>query len=276
MALLDLIQNIFSAPKAQPDTEVQAQEFSGLSGVERYLAKQALAAKEKAEAEAAAAEQQLTGVEKYLQKLASAEKAEAEPEVEAEAAAPLTGVEKYLAKQKGGAVKEKAAVAAPAAPAPVTGVDKYLAKKGTASHNPIVISNPATTAEPAAPKAAAKQAEPAPKETVTAAAKPAPASKETAAASKKSTAAAKEASSKPSAPHAEAKEEAKPKTGSIVKLSENATQCQARTAKGTQCKNTTHLTHIHRTINKQQYEFSVCTQHHNTSFKPYPGLIEGV
>jgi hypothetical protein len=64
------------------------------------------------------------------------------------------------------------------------------------------------------------------------------------------------------------------KPASIIKLSENATQCQAKTSKGTQCKNTTHLTHIHRTINKQQYEFSVCAQHHSHTFKPFPDLLE--
>jgi hypothetical protein len=63
-------------------------------------------------------------------------------------------------------------------------------------------------------------------------------------------------------------------TSSSVIHFENVTQCQASTVKGTQCKNTTHLVKMQRTINKQKYQFFVCSQHHNDSFKPYAPLLE--
>ena len=65
-----------------------------------------------------------------------------------------------------------------------------------------------------------------------------------------------------------------PKPAGILNYSENATQCQASTAKGSQCNRTANLTQINRTINKQKYRFSVCNQHNNQSFKPYQSLIK--
>lgn len=64
------------------------------------------------------------------------------------------------------------------------------------------------------------------------------------------------------------------KPTSILNVSENATQCQASTAKGSQCNRSANLTHINRTINKQKYRFAVCNQHNNQSFKPYQSLIK--
>jgi hypothetical protein len=51
-------------------------------------------------------------------------------------------------------------------------------------------------------------------------------------------------------------------------------QCQASTAKGTQCKNRSNLGHIQVTVNDQEYRFSVCTQHNNENFKPFAELLE--
>lgn len=65
-----------------------------------------------------------------------------------------------------------------------------------------------------------------------------------------------------------------PKPAGILNYSENATQCQASTAKGSQCNRTANLTQINRTINKQKYRFAVCNQHNNQSFKPYQSLIK--
>ncbi|MGR8934644.1 MAG: hypothetical protein ACU837_09685 [Gammaproteobacteria bacterium] len=260
------LRDLISGPKIPQDSDTESQDTSGLSGVERYLAKQAKAAQEQV---SAAAEQQLTGVERYLAKQAQA-LAEKEP---AAAPATLTGVEKYLAKQ-GAIVKE-----IPAAPVPVTGVDKYLAKKTTQGHVSAAETAPTVTID-RTPEAAPRSA---PVVAPKAAKTPVAESKKTPAASKKAASAAKETAvteagtvTEERTAAAQTAEESKPKTPHIVKLSENATQCQARTAKGAQCKNTTHLTHIHRTINKQQYEFAVCTQHHNPSFKPFPPLIENL
>ena len=50
-------------------------------------------------------------------------------------------------------------------------------------------------------------------------------------------------------------------------------QCQASTVRGSQCKHTTNLGHIQRTINKQKYQFTVCNQHHNETFKPFAPLL---
>jgi hypothetical protein len=59
----------------------------------------------------------------------------------------------------------------------------------------------------------------------------------------------------------------------VIRLDEG-TQCQASTAKGTQCKNKSNLGHIQLTVNDQEYRFSVCTQHNNENFKPFAELLE--
>lgn len=116
----------------------EAGKSSGLTGVARYLQKQA-------EQETA-----LTGVEKYLAKQAAKAKT-------TKAAAPgqtdkMTRVERYLAKQASQPAKK-------APPVPKTRVEKYLAKQG---------SQPAEPEKPAAAttKKAAPAEKPAPKESV--------------------------------------------------------------------------------------------------------------
>ena len=63
-------------------------------------------------------------------------------------------------------------------------------------------------------------------------------------------------------------------TNKIIDLTEGATQCQAATLKRTQCSRKTSLETIERTINKQQYKFTVCSQHNIDSFKPFGEFLQ--
>lgn len=216
------------------------EEPSELSSVAKYLARQEQAAKA---AEAPTSSAAATGVEKYL-----ARQAQVAPEAaSAPAAEPATGVAKYLARQ-GTAPQTAAPKPAPApAPVPTTGVGKYLASQGGAGSYKAEI--PKASAAPVKKAEAAK-------------AKAAPV---------KAAAALKPAAVEPAK---ETPEAAKPKPASSVIHLDDGLQCQASTGKGIQCKKTTKLSHIQRTINKQKYQFSVCSQHHNETFKPFPGILE--
>lgn len=147
----------------------------------------------------------------------------------------LSGVAKYLDKQE-----KQGKVTVPSAK-PVSSVDKYLQKQTS------VKKKPAAATKKASKPVVAK--------------KPAPAKKR---------APAKKAKPKPAAA---APKKAASKTSGIIDISIN-TRCQAGTAKGTQCKRTSQLTQIQRTINKQKYKLTVCSQHDISSFKPYDGLIK--
>lgn len=135
-----LVSSAWAEADVQPTHNTQetptppASASGGLSGVAKYLAKQATA-------QGGTEEKALTGVAKYLAKHT--------PEAPAATASttPLTSVEKYLAKQAGGAKIEAAKPAAPAAP--LSKVDKYLAGQSSA---------PAKTKTEATP-APAKKAE---------------------------------------------------------------------------------------------------------------------
>lgn len=240
-------------------------ESSELTGVAKYLAKQEGVTQAKTQA----AESVATGVEKYLARQTAAKAAEA-PAVAAPEAVqePLTGVAKYLAGQYKAAAKMvalepvKTADPEPVSepepePEPTTGVGKYLAGRYKA-----------TVAAPAKPEPAAKPApEPTSKvakylaeqEKANAGGSAAVASKPAAQPVKAETSVAHEADS---AKH----------TSSVIHINDDK-RCQAKTSKGTQCKNTANLGHIQRTINKQRYMFSVCSQHHNDSFKPFEPLL---
>ena len=204
----------------------------------------------------------LSGVAKYL---AKQEKTEA-PKEEA-GAAPLSGVEKYLARQQASAATE----------APKTGVEKYLARKTTGSTSavkePVPVAIPKTgvakylagvplateaKSEPKAPQAKPEKS----KSTAPAKKKPAPAQVTDSVSAPASNAAA-----------AAPKKAAAAKASNVIRF-ENVAQCQSRTVKGTQCKNTNNLTALQQTINNQTYEFSACLQHNNDSFKPYAPLLE--
>lgn len=241
--LLSKAGEIWSGPKTYGDYDMYIKEdskdSSGLSGVAKYLAKQEQAAKPKEEEPIAAP---ISGVDKYLaRQQGSLPKATQET--------PTTGVGKYLA-------RKASAGAAPLPPKepvviPKTGVGKYLAG--------IPLSTESKTAAPEK-----KQ----PQQNKPEASKPSAPAKKTAT----STIAKQEApapASKISEPEAAA---APAPTSSVIRF-ENVTQCHASTVKGTQCKNTTNLTKIQRTINKQKYQFCACAQHNNDSFKPYQPLL---
>lgn len=232
-------------------------EPAGLSRVAKYIAQQELAAKAK---EAASVPPTATGVEKYLarQTLLAAGGALAVAAPEAAPQEPLTGVARYLAGQGRATkpvVKEEPAPAPE--PEPVTGVGRYLAGKSRAgSHGTETV----------------REAVPEPKKTAQPAAKTAAAQPEKAKVTyEKATAPETVSSSEPAGePSAEAAP-AKP-TGSVIHL-DDGKQCQASTVRGSQCKHTTNLGHIQRTINKQKYQFTVCNQHHNETFKPFAPLL---
>jgi hypothetical protein len=59
-----------------------------------------------------------------------------------------------------------------------------------------------------------------------------------------------------------------------AKAQEKPTRCQAATSKGKQCSRTSKITKIQRTINKKKYNFTVCSQHNNDSFKPFADFVE--
>ncbi len=203
----------------------------------------------------------LTGVARYLAKRAAAEAEELAAED------TLSSVEKYLrrkaeAEQSQNAEEVTTATAAPEAAAkPVSSVEKYLANKGKGT-------TPKPKAAVAKPKPASRvekylqeKAE-APKSTKTTT----PSKTESKPAPEKKVEAKPAPAAKKPAPVAAKSER--------IDLSVNATQCQAGTARGGQCKRTRNLVKIQRTINKQKYTFLVCSQHHNDSFKPYKGLID--
>lgn len=254
---------------------------SGLSGVERYLQKKIassmpatteltgvekyLAEKQKiAEAEAAVLakkneEAEMTRVEKYLAKKQQEDKDMAK--VEAVVLADMTGVAKYLARLQTGrkTAQIKTEPAKKASAESLTGVDKYLAKHKESApvvQQPKVIEQVAEESKPA-PKAKAQEAK-------------ADVAVEASIQAKKVTAKAQGSETT-----GEEKSSAKEKPASkLIDLAENATQCQAATVKGTQCRRTTNLEVIHKTIHKQKYKFAVCSQHNNNQFTPFSELVE--
>jgi hypothetical protein len=270
--LLDLTGSIFSGPKVEDQGDISSTESSGLSGVARYLEKLEEAATK------------LTGVEKYLLKLEEA--SAAAKAAQTSAVQPLSRVEQYLQQQ---AATAKSAPSSKPAAVPVSGVEKYLAKQSaTASEKSPTPAVTATTHadEPPAKQSPAVEEKPAGSASVSrvdkylasrqgtaapagevapkraAAKKAAPAVKETRAdTSEEKTVAAK-------------KTESAAQPSDIINLAENATQCQAKTAKGPQCKNINGLMRIQRTINNKKYEFAVCSLHDNAAFKPFPALMK--
>ncbi len=241
--LLTKAGEIWSGSKSHGDHQMYIQDSTGLSGVAKYLAKQEQAAKPQEENKAS----QASGVEKYL-----ARQQASSPTPVSAAATPTTGVGKYLARQTSSATPPPKPVVVPK-----TGVGKYLAGVSLASE-----SKAASVPEKKQPQPKKAEKSKAP----TQAKKPAPATPVSdatpAAASKAPATEAKAAAVTAPAP-----------TSGIIRF-ENITQCHASTVKGTQCKNTTNLTKIQRTVNKKKYQFCACIQHNNDSFKPYAPLLE--
>lgn len=252
-----------SSAKAKPaSTTSSARTRETLTGVEKYLAQKNPAPKESSDKAP-----ELTGVAKYLAQKEQAEQKKIQ--AEAEKLANMTGVEKYLAQLEGGRkttgkqTPVKKTVKAPTAKKPLTGVDKYLAKQTSTVQTSTA---PAKAVKPAPPHAEVKTE---------------PQNKPPAA---KSTGEEKHpAPQQPAAPQitepaasAEKPEEPAPKTqkaDKIINLAESATQCQAATQKGSQCRRKSNLETIDQTIDQQAYRFAVCSQHNNNDFTPFAKLL---
>lgn len=67
---------------------------------------------------------------------------------------------------------------------------------------------------------------------------------------------------------------AKKRAAPAKKAAASTKRCQGGTAKGDQCKRTSNLKTIQRTINGKKYRLTACSQHNNDSFKPYNGFIK--
>ncbi|GEM_PF-6338467 len=62
----------------------------------------------------------------------------------------------------------------------------------------------------------------------------------------------------------------------ILVLSDNTTQCQAKTGKGTRCKRNNDLQLKRHAVNQRNCQFAVCKQHDRDSFKPHPSVLQGL
>lgn len=242
---------------------------SGMTGVERYLARQT-----EAEQATPVLREGATSVEKYLAKKALAEQ---------EAAAkkgPATSVDKYLAQQEA-AEKETTAARQPATRVeaylakqadttaqPTTKVEKYLAEQAATEQESAVKKEPATGVEKyLAGQESAGTEKTGTDETATRVAKYLA---DHGASSAKDAAVVEEVVEQPEP----AEDNAPQASGISEPSSETATQCQAVTGKGTQCTRTVNLTQINRTIDGRDYQFTVCSQHDTQNFKPYSAFIE--
>jgi hypothetical protein len=185
-----------------------------------------------------------TGVEKYLAKQTE------EETLKAASGKTATGVDKYLQKQPAADKSVKVKVAKKMSGS-TSGVAKYL--EGQAKGKSTAGGRGAKSASGANKRSAVKK-------------KPAPAPKRAAKSVAKKPAPAKKA-------QATKKVASKALASGAIDLSKEMTQCQAGTAKGTQCKRTAQLSKIQRTVDKKKYQFTVCSQHDNKSFKPYDNLI---
>ncbi len=63
-------------------------------------------------------------------------------------------------------------------------------------------------------------------------------------------------------------------TSEIINLAEGATQCQARTVKGSQCRRKSNLIVVEKTVDELRYKFSICRQHNNNAFTPFKGIFK--
>lgn len=68
----------------------------------------------------------------------------------------------------------------------------------------------------------------------------------------------------------------KKRGGDILVLSDNVTQCQASTAKGSRCTRDNNLQIKRHAVNKKNCQFAVCKQHDSKSFKPHPSVLKGL
>ena len=222
--------------KYQQRKKLPHPEAKELSGVEKYLAtKQAI--KETPTEECT--EKQLTGVAKYLS---------LKQQVEQSTIDNMTGVAKYLyyldnPHKKPAIIKSVPEVENEEAPAELSRVDRYIAKQKEAA---LEKQTEKTVVEPPENE---PEITPAVKENLIA-----QVSKE-----------------KEKEKTVQATDETAQK---IIDLSVEGKRCQAATGKGTQCSRKNNLQTIERTINAQEYKFSVCRQHNIDSFIPYEKLLQ--
>lgn len=59
----------------------------------------------------------------------------------------------------------------------------------------------------------------------------------------------------------------------VIDLSDGK-QCQASTSKKSRCKRANTLQAVNKVIDDKTYLFTICNQHNNDAFKPYPKLIK--
>ncbi|NOQ36050.1 MAG: hypothetical protein GQ569_09165 [Methylococcaceae bacterium] len=236
-----------------------------LSGVEKYLAEKQHLEDEKIKNETATLEK-LTGVAKYLAKKQQEEQAESE--AEAAALANMTGVARYLFKLE---TQEKKTPAKKAAPvkeektARLSRVDQYLAKQQAAE----------------AKKAASKTTKKTAKKATKVIAKDDVKEEETSKVEEKEETVAVVEQQETTIEVSAAEENKEPAVAEIeeisnetINLAEGATQCQAATVKGSQCKRKANLEVIEHTVNENTYQFAVCRQHNNDAFTPFAELVQ--
>ncbi len=213
---------------------VLAQASKGATGVEKYLAQK----QQKAESETSP----LTGVAKYL---AQKQKDE-QDKTEAAALENMTGVARYLAKLE---ATHKSTPSKPVQKkteniAPLTGVDKYLAHKKTTAP---IIPPPEVIEETPEDLPPVKETNTSAKEEIQA--------------------------EKTQEPDASVTTNAET-TEKLINMADKATQCQAATLKGTQCRRKTNLDVLEKTVNQQKYKFAVCSQHNNSDFIPFSKFLQ--
>ncbi len=63
-------------------------------------------------------------------------------------------------------------------------------------------------------------------------------------------------------------------TSEIINLAEGATQCQAATVKGSQCRRKSNLIVVEKTVDELRYKFAICRQHNNNAFTPFEGIFK--
>ena len=211
------------------------QATTELTGVAKYLAKKYPEIQKSPTQTDTTTGAGLTGVAKYLAKKQQEEKGKSE--AEAKALNNMTGVERYLTKSKtaNNPAPSNTASVEKEASANLTRVEKYLSKQNESAPAP---AKPQPEAVTETPKAKVIE--------------------------------------KPSVKE-EPKTQPKPvteKKPTLINHADNATQCQAATLKGTQCRRKTKLEIIEKTINKQKYKFAVCSQHNNKDFVPLEELVQ--
>lgn len=251
----NLVEQIFGlarsiltgAPTQSPSTG--ATHPSHQASVSQGHAQVAVAASSAADASAAGK----TGVERYLERLGLVA-------VEAEGAPTdtgLTSVERYLRLHGLTAQDTSAVPGAADASTGLTGVERYLAMQAEATKPP----EPAKAKAPTAVQEAAAEKSVKPGAAPKAAATPVP---------EPAAAAAKEPDAMPKRSPAPRNRKAADAPSPDPEITG---QCQAATVKGTQCRHTTGLTHIERTIDHKKTRFIVCMQHADDSFKLFKGSV---